>query len=39
MSWTDDGPVPVAHHDIVAIFETVRAGSVSDSFFALFEFF
>ena len=37
MARTDDGAVPVAHHDIVAIFETVRARAVSDSFFALFE--
>ena len=37
MTGTDDGAVPVAHHDIVAIFETVRARAVSDSFFALFK--
>lgn len=39
MSWTDDGAVPVAHHDIVAIFQTIRTRPVSDSLFTLFQLF
>lgn len=39
MSWTDDCAVPVAHHDIVAILETVRARPVTNALLALLEFF
>jgi hypothetical protein len=39
MSWTDDGAIPVGHHDIVAIFQAVRARTIADALFALFEFF
>ena len=36
----DDGSVPVAHHDIVAILEvTVGAGPIADAFLALLELF
>lgn len=39
MSWSDDSSIPVGHHDIVAIFETVRTGAIADSLFTFFEFF
>jgi len=37
--WTDDGPVPVMHHDIVAVLQTVRDRSIADSLFSLLELF
>ena len=39
MPRTDDGAIPVRHHDVVAIFQAVRAGSITDSLFALFKLF
>lgn len=39
MSWTDDGSIPVAHEDVVSIFETVRARAITDALLALLEFF
>ena len=39
MSRSDDCPVPVAHHDIVRIIETVRTRAVSDPLLALLELF
>jgi len=39
MSRADNGAVPVAHRDIVAILETVRAGAVSDTLLALLKLF
>lgn len=37
MSWTNNSAVPVAHHDIVRVLETVRARAVSDTLLALLE--
>ena len=37
MSWTDDGAVPVAHHDIVPVLETVGARAIADALLALLE--
>ena len=37
MSWANDSAVPVAHHDIVAVLETVRARSIADALLALLE--
>ena len=37
MSWADDCAIPVAHHDIVAILEAVRARAVADALLALLE--
>ena len=37
MSRADDCAVPVAHHDIVSILETIRAGAVADTLLALLE--
>ena len=37
VSWADDCAVPVAHHDIVSILETIRAGAVSNTLLALLE--
>lgn len=37
MSGANDCPVPVAHHDIVSILETIRAGAVADTLLALLE--
>ena len=37
--WANDGAVPVAHHDIVSILETVRTRAVSDTLLALLELF
>jgi hypothetical protein len=36
--WPDDGAVPVAHHDIVPVFEAVGARAVADPFLAFLEF-
>ena len=38
MPGADDGPVPVAHHDIVPIIEAIRTRAISDSLLALLEF-
>ena len=37
VSWADDCAVPVAHHDIVSILETIRARAVADALLALLE--
>ena len=37
MPWADDCAIPVAHHDIVAILEAVRARAVADALLALLE--
>ena len=37
MSWTDDGAVPMAHHDIVSVLETVGARAIADTLLALLE--
>lgn len=37
MSGANDCPVPVAHHDIVSILETIRAGAVANTLLALLE--
>ena len=37
MSWTNDRAVPMAHHDIVSILETIRARAVADALLALLE--
>jgi hypothetical protein len=37
MSRANDCPIPVAHHDIVTIFQTVRARSIADAFLAFLE--
>ena len=37
VSWADDCAVPVAHHDIVPILETVGARAVADALLALLE--
>ena len=37
MPWADDGAVPVAHHDIVSILETIRAGAIADALLDLLE--
>ena len=37
MSRANDCAVPVAHHDIVSILETVRAGAVADALLAFLE--
>ena len=37
MSWTNDRAVPMAHHDIVSILETIRARAVSNTLLALLE--
>jgi len=39
VAWTNDGAVPVGHEDIIAILEAIRARSIADALFALFEFF
>lgn len=39
MTRANDGSVPVAHHDIIAILQAIRTGAVADAFLALFEFF
>lgn len=39
MSGTNDRAIPLAHHDIVSILETVRAGAVADTLLAFFELF
>ena len=37
MSRTDDRSIPVGHHNIVSILETVRAGAVADALLAFLE--
>ena len=37
VSWADDCAVPVAHHDIVSILETIGARAVADALLALLE--
>lgn len=39
MAWTDDSPRPIGHHQVIAVLETVRARSITDPLFALFELF
>lgn len=38
MTRADDGTIPVGHHEIVAIFEAVRAAPIADSLLALLQF-
>lgn len=38
MSWTENCAIPLAHHDIIAILETVRARAIADTFLTLLEF-
>ena len=37
MPRANDGPIPVTHHDIVAIFQTVRARAIAYTFLAFLE--
>ena len=39
MSRTDDRSIPVGHHNIVSILETVRTRAISDTLLALLELF
>ncbi len=39
VSWTNNRAIPVAHHDIVAVLQTVRARPITNAFLALFKFF
>lgn len=39
MSWTNDGPVPLRHEEVVAIFESIRTRSIADPFFSFLELF
>ena len=36
---SEDGSVPVAHHDVVAIGESVAAGAIANALLALLELF
>lgn len=38
MTRANDGTVPVAHHDIVAIFQAIGTRAVTDALLALLEF-
>lgn len=37
MAWADDRAIPLAHHDIVSILQTVRAGPITDAFLTFLE--
>lgn len=37
MAGSDDSAVPVAHHDIVAVLEAIRARAIADALLALLE--
>ena len=39
MPWPNDCAIPMAHHDIVSILETVRTRAISDTLLALLELF
>lgn len=39
MSRANDRAVPVGHHDIVSILETVRARAIANALLALLQFF
>ena len=39
MSRSNDCAVPVAHHDIVSVLETIRAGAIADALLAFLELF
>jgi hypothetical protein len=39
MARADDSTIPVAHHDIVAIFKPIRARPITDAFLALLQLF
>lgn len=39
MTRTDDSAVPIAHHDIVAVFETIGARAIANALLALLELF
>ena len=39
MARANDGSIPIAHHDILAILQAIRARAIADTFLALLEFF
>jgi hypothetical protein len=39
MARANNGSIPIAHHDIIAILQAIRARAIADTFLALLEFF
>lgn len=39
MAGANDGSIPVAHQDVIAILQAIGARPIADTFLALFEFF
>lgn len=39
MAGSNNSAIPPTHHDVVAVFEAVRARAIADALFALFELF
>lgn len=39
MTRTDNGAIPIAHHDVVSIFKTVGARAIADALLAFLELF
>lgn len=39
MAWANDGSIPIAHEDVFAILQAIRARAIADTLFTLLEFF